>query len=332
MKKLTILLLLMYNTFSIVAKDGVKTSKSFMDVFPGKPVITIFANSHLGLGKNSNNSDVELKRAYLGYKFDDGTAWSGSVIFDIASADFMKSNLEFKSSLKNAFVSWSKDKLKLNIGIIKTNNFGTQEKAWGHRYIMKSFSDEYGIAPSADLGVSASYKFSDRLTADISVTNGNGNRKLKINDHYRYAWGVTYKATESITVRAFYDLYSKDKDKDMVGLAQHTVSAFIGYKHTRFSVSGEYNYMLNSDYNKGVNLGGFAVYSTVNVAKKLTAFARYDRFSSNSNSIKDQGSAIRTGLAYSPFKFLKISPNIYNWTPIDSASQTYLYLNLLVNF
>ena len=334
MKNLSILLLLLTicsGSVSLYASDSEKSKKSFTETFPGKPVLTLFADYKQGFDNVSDKSKFEIKRAYVGYKFDNASDWSGTIIFDIAAADFSGSNLEFTSHLKNAFVTWSKNDLKINFGVIKTNNFGTQEKAWGHRYVMKTFNDEYGFAPSADLGVSASYKFSDWLKGDVSATNGNGNKKLRINDNFRYGAGLTFNFIENVTFRTFYDLYTKDIYGSSTA-SQHTASIFAEYKHSKFSVAGDYSHMFNTDFNKGADMGGFSLYSTAKIIDKLDGFVRYDKFNSNTTSIGDTGSAIRAGVDYSPLKFLKISPNVYNWNPTSSQAETFLYLNVMINF
>ena len=42
--------------------------------------------------------------------------------------------------------------------MISTKLFKVQEELWGHRYLMKTFSDEYKLGHSADLGVNVSFK------------------------------------------------------------------------------------------------------------------------------------------------------------------------------
>ncbi len=334
MKKIYILLLLATicnGVSSLHASDSKKTKKSFAETFPGKPVLTLFADYKQGFDNVSDKSKFEIKRAYIGYKFNNASNWSGSIIFDIAAADFNGSNLEFTSHLKNAYVTWSKNDLKINIGVIKANNFAVQEKAWGHRYVMKNSGDEYGFAPSADLGFSASYKFSEWLKGDVSVTNGKGNKKLRINNNYRYGAGLTFNVIEDVTFRAYYDLYAKDIYGTNTA-NQHTISVFAGYKHSKFSIAGDYNHMFNTDFHKGDDMGGLSLYSTVKIIDKVNAFARYDNFSTNTTSTDDNGSAIRLGVDYSPLKFLKISPNVYNWNPTGSQAETFVYLNLLINF
>lgn len=331
MKKLSILSLFIAIALSLSAKDSVKVNKTFSDVFPGKPVITLFANYHSGVGSVADVSEFAIKRGYIGYEFDNGGAWSGRMVFDITSAKTINSKLEFRAYLKNAYVTWSKSKLELNFGIIKTNNSSLQERAWGHRYLMKSFGDEYGISHSADLGVSAIYKFTANIEADFSITNGKGFKNLEVGGNYRYTLGLTFNPIEYLTVRGSYDLYVRDIYGSSTA-NQHILSAFVGYEREKFSLGGEYNYMLNSDFAKNINRGGFAFYSTVKLIDKLDLFARYDRYSADNKIVEDLGSAIRTGVEYKPFAFLKVSPNVYVWKPKDSAAQIFIYLNLLINF
>ena len=54
----------------------------------------------------------------------------------------------------------------------------TQLKAWGHRYIMRTFQDKYKFAHVADLGMIAEYQFGSLFEADVTFVNGEGFKRL----------------------------------------------------------------------------------------------------------------------------------------------------------
>ena len=331
MRIFSTILLIILSATTLYGSDGEKSKKKFTDVFPGTPILTIFGNYHTGLNDGAGPSEFEWKRGYIGYKFDNGGEWSGKIIFDITAANTVDSKLEFTAYLKNALVSWSRDRVKVDFGIIRTKNFAIQEKLWGYRYIMASFGDEYSFAPSADLGVSVSYKFTDYIEGEFNFTNGKGFKKLTVNNNFRYGFGLTFKPLESLTFRTYYDLYSSDV-YGVEHASQHNISAMMEYRHSKFMVGGEHSYMFNSKFRAGANRAGLSLSTTVKVINKLDFFARYDNLYLNDDIGGESGSAIRTGVDYHPFNFLRLSPNIYNWNPDGGATETYLYLNLLINF
>ena len=331
MRKILTILVALASSVTLSAQDVDAPKSSEAGQFSGKPIVTIFANHHSGLGNEVDNSGFALDRVYLGYGFSFKDQLSGSVIFDVASTKVEGSKLDYVAHVKNAYLTWKRDDFSLNFGLIKTNNFGYQEKFWGHRYLMKSFKDEYGFAPSADLGISAGYAATSWLDLDVSFTNGEGNKRLVMDNNYRYGLGATFKATKELSFRAYYDLYTangKGADKH----AEQTFTLFAGYKHSLFSIGGEYVYRTNMDFTAGVDYNGLSVFSNVKLIDKLSLFGRYDYITSSVKDAGDMGSAVRAGVEYAPFKFLKFSPNVYSWSPEVGDTETYIYLSLLVKF
>ena len=321
------LLILLFSSAILSANQPSSNIKKEINKISGDPVVTVFANYHLGLGDEKDNSNFSLDRAYLGYKFKYGKEWSGSVIFDIGTTKLENSKLEYIAHVKNAFIAWERNDFKLNFGMVKTQNFAFQESFWGYRYLMKSFSDEYGFGPSADLGIVANYKVNNWLKTDFSLTSGSGNKVIDSDNNNRYGFGATIEPIKQFYLRAYYDIYSGD-DEIEGSINEQTISTFIGYKHSKFTIGGEYNHQINSDHKNGVDLNGLSTYTTVNVISKWQAFARYDYLNSNQEENKKAGSAIRAGVEYSPCKILKIAPNVSCWMPENGDTQTYLYLSV----
>ena len=295
-----------------------------------KPTVTLFENFHQGFGRENDVTKYEHRRGYLGLKYKDDGPWSAQIIFDISAAYVDEDErLVFNADLKNASVTWKDYGFDVSAGIIKTNNFGLKEDAWGYRYIEASFEDVYRFAPSADLGISVGYKFTDRLKADFTFTNGKGHEVLKITDNFRYGFGATYTfPQQGLTLRAYYDYYTKENS----GKSQHSTSLFLGYKNARFSLSGEYNYQFNRRFIAGADAGGLSVYSTVNLYKDFKYFARYDLKQSTDMDVFEAGNMIRTGIEYKPIKYISIAPNILADQVKGGKFATYFYLNLLVKF
>ena len=301
----------------------VKAQENEIKEFTSKPIVTVFTNYHYGLGEESENSGFKADRAYFGYAFDYKEELSGQIILDFGTMRTDSTKLDLIAFLKNAFVTWDKYGFQASFGLIKTNNFGFQEKFWGHRYVAKSFMDEEGFAPSADLGLSIAYNFTDWLKADFQVTNGEGHRRMEIDNSQRYGLGVTAEPINNFFVRGHYDMYASAANNDEL---EQTLSLFAGYEHSRFSIGAEYNHKWNSDFTLGLDYSGASVYSTVKLVDKLSVYAKYDYVQKENDHSKIIG-----GLEYAPYKFLKISPNVKSdISHMENSNATYLFLNVQI--
>ncbi|MCB6972696.1 MULTISPECIES: hypothetical protein [Butyricimonas] len=304
---------------------GQEEKKKFQ--ITGKPIVTVFANYHAGLGDANKESGFALDRAYLGYQFSLTEKLSGKVVFDMGSTKVDGADLERVAYIKNAMLSWKTGDFTLDFGLIGLEQFNVQEKFWGYRYIMKSFQDEYKFGSSADMGILGRYKFTKWLSADITISNGEGYKKLNGDNKYRYAVGATLFPVKGLTIRAYYDLASKSSDAD--GLKdQQNLAFFAGYKHKLFSLGGEYDQMFNTKSKEDKDQNGFSVYSTVKLAEKFDAFGRYDNLASKDDWSSADGQRVLIGIQYSPIKQLKIAPNFSTWNPRDGKSSSFAYLNI----
>ena len=293
----------------------------------GQPIVTVFANYHAGIGNANKESGFALDRAYLGYQFSLTEKLSGKVVFDMGSTKVSGSDLERVAYIKNAMLSWKTGNFTLDFGLIGLEQFNVQEKFWGYRYIMKSFQDEYKFGSSADMGILGKYKFTKWLSADITISNGEGYKKLNGDNKYRYAVGATILPVKNLTIRAYYDLASKniegDETKD-----QQNLAFFAGYKHELFSIGAEYNQMCNTKFKEDNDQSGFSVYSTIKLEDQFNLFGRYDNLGSQDDWSSADGQRILVGIQYAPIKQLKIAPNFSTWNPRDGKSSSFVYLNI----
>lgn len=322
MKKILMSVILI---IACLSSFGQEEKKKFQ--ITGKPIVTVFANYHAGLGSANKESGFALDRAYLGYQFSLTEKLSGKVVFDMGTTKVDGADLERVAYIKNAMLSWKTGDFTLDFGLIGLEQFNVQEKFWGYRYIMKSFQDEYKFGSSADMGILGKYKFTKWLSADITISNGEGYKKLNGDNKYRYAVGATLFPVKGLTVRAYYDLASKNGDAD--GLKdQQNLAFFAGYKHKLFSLGGEYNQMFNTKSKEDKDQNGYSIYSTVKLAEKFDAFGRYDNLASKDDWSSADGQRILIGIQYSPIKQLKIAPNYSTWNPRDGKSSSFAYLNI----
>lgn len=287
----------------------------------GKTNFKVFANFHHGLNDSINQSAFELKRAYLGYKYSFAKEWSSSIMLDVGNPG--AGSLSHTAYFKNAALSYKKNKISANFGLISTVQFKAQENHWNHRYVYKSFQDEHKFGSSADLGFSASYKIANALKVDAIVMNGEGYKNIQSDNKYRTGVGLTATPTKELTIRAYTDFIDGQS-------RQMSIACFIGYKTEKISVGGEYNNQQNHKTITARHLYGGSFYGSFNINKKTEVFARYDQLSSSNDwNLENDGYSIIGGLQLAPTKGIKIALNYQGWeyTETDAPSEPYIYLN-----
>ena len=292
------------------------------DTPKGKAIIQVFGNFHSGFGHDNDDRGFELDRSYLGYQYDLGKGLQIKGVMDIGQSDDVNDYHRI-AYIKNAQISWKTGKLTLTGGLISTIQFNMQEKFWGYRYIMKSFQDQYKFGSSADLGISASYKFTDWLTADAIVVNGEGYKKIQKNDGLMYGLGATLTPLKGLSMRIYYGL---NETTDQAKENKQNIATVIGYKGKGVSIGSEYNLYKNDGNIKGNDLYGFSVYGSVKASKSTDIYARYDNLSSKDdwNKAKDE-SAIIAGIQFKLGDYVKIAPNFRMSMPKqDNAENRYM--------
>lgn len=104
----------------------------------GKAIITIFSDIHSGFGHVNDDRGFNLDRAYLGYQYDLSKELQLKVVADFGQSKSVDDHQRI-GFVKNAQISWKREKWTLHAGLISTTQFKFQESFWGKRYVMKSF-------------------------------------------------------------------------------------------------------------------------------------------------------------------------------------------------
>ena len=297
----------------------------------GKAIVQVFGNFHTGFGAENDDRGFELERSYLGYEYKLDKNLTVKGVMDIGKSSDI-SDYHRMAYIKNAMVSWKTGNLTLNGGLISTTQFNFQEKFWGYRYIMKSFQDQYKFGSSADLGISATYKFADWLSADAIIVNGEGYKKVQKNDGLNYGLGTTLTPAKGLQIRLYGGLNeSGEQDKENIV----NMAAFVGYKSDKFAIGAEYNKMWNASYKEGQDQYGYSVFASAKLEKKTEVYARFDDLCSKDdwNKAKDEQAAI-LGAQFKLGKYVKMAPNFRMSMPkADGADNRYsAYINCYFGF
>lgn len=295
----------------------------------GKVVAETFTHFGATFPKDGDaRTEFNLERAYLGYEYKMNDNWSAKVVYDMGQGSDTK--LQRLGYVKNAFVSYHKGVLTLNAGLTGTRVFNAQEKQWGYRYIYKSFMDEHKWASSADLGMMAELKATDWMSVDLSMMNGEGYKKVQMDNQFQYGLGLTLRPVKGLQLRTYVDTRTA---KDTV--SQSTLSISCGYKHEAFSIGAEYNMMWNQGNSDGHSLSAFSVYATGHLSKALDLFARYDNGSSNSDAndgwnYGHDGQTAMLGMQWKVNNMVSLAPNFRATFGGKAPQATYAFLSMKV--
>ena len=287
----------------------------------GKAIVQVFGNLNAGFSGGDASVGFDLERSYIGYEYKLGQGLTVKGVMDIGKSNDV-GDYQRIAYIKNAMVSWKTGNLTLNGGLISTTQFNFQEKFWGYRYIMKSFQDMYKFGNSADLGISASYKFADWISADAIIVNGEGYKKIQKGNGFNYGLGATLTPLKGFQIR-LYGGFNDSGENGKAGVVN--MAGFIGYKNENFTIGAEYNHMLNASGKQGNDQFGYSVFGSVNLPKNVSLYARFDDLYSkdNWNITKDEQAAI-LGAQFKLGKYVKIAPNFrMNIPKADGADNKY---------
>lgn len=277
----------------------------------------VFWNYSYDMTKGEDReSGFNLKRAYLGYKYNFSEDFSSEITLD-ASHD----GSAYSVFVKKAQLNWKfNHKINISLGVLGLDHFSDQEKYFSYRYIMKSFCDEYKFSPSADLGVKLKYTVNKQLATTIFILNGEGNKRLQDDDgRQKIGASVVYKNEKGFISKLYYDYTPVSLDEENIDIT--TFSAFVGYRFTdKLKLGLEYNKLFNAEKfmlaAKNKNRYGVSIYSTYVFNDDIEVFGRLDLLASNklSNSEiswnrDEDGKSILLGCQYAPVKGVKMALN-----------------------
>jgi hypothetical protein len=317
MLKKSILFLLI--TLSII-NPFVNADAQTEDTFTpnGKPLILLFSNLNTSFNKDGSDMAFEITRVYLGYEYFLSENISSRVNIDVGDPGVGK--LQMTAYIKNAYVQYKKEGFSARFGMIGADQFKLQEKQWGYRYLLKSFQDEYGFGPSADLGAAIAFAPSEYISFDISVLNGEGYKNLQSDSIFKTTAGLTITPIKGFVLRGYFDRMKND-------FAQTSMALYAGYSNKTFKSGIEYNIQKNNSMKDNLDFSGISIYASLGLAKKISIFTRYDKLWSTTltgdsnpwNNNRD-GQLFVAGFDYSPTKGVKIAPTYMGWSPSDKSA------------
>ena len=291
----------------------------------GKVSTRVYWNFNKDFTKDAPRKNAfEIKRAYFGYEYRINDNISSKVTFDVGKNS---SGSDYTAFLKIAQLDWKiKNNLKLSIGMIGNKQFKFQESIWGYRYMYKTFQDENKFGSSADLGVNAEIKISEKINLNLFALNGEGYKNVQDDNGFiKIGGNLIYEFDNGFSAKIYYDSQPSIENFNLVNTGY-----FIGYEKEKTRIGLEYNEMLNGktykDPSKDHSLSGFSGYISQTLFKNATIFFRYDSLGSNIlsgsldawNSGKD-GNLMILGFEHVVIKGFKLNLNYRNYNYNDNS-------------
>ena len=206
----------------------------------GSPHFKIFWNYNNDLSQQaSKKSAFELKRVYLGYKYNFSETINGKITYDIGANS---GGSDYTAYVKIAQIDWKLNSiLKLSFGLIGNKQFNDQEGLWGYRYAYKGFLNEYKFGASADLGFNSEFTLSPKLKINLFVFNGEGYKSIQDNNGYqKIGTSFIYDFSDKIFGKIYFDSHPL-RDANPI----KNSSIFLGYKESSFRLGIEYGKIKN---------------------------------------------------------------------------------------
>ena len=157
----------------------------------------------------------EIKRAYFGYEYKISEKISSKVTFDVGKNN---SGSDYTAFLKIAQLDWKvKNNFKLSLGMIGNKQFKYQESIWGYRYMYKTFQDENKFGSSADLGVNAEIKLSEKIDLNLFALNGEGYKNVQDDNGFiKIGGNLIYVFNNGLSAKIYYDSQSSVDNFNLV--------------------------------------------------------------------------------------------------------------------
>ena len=238
-----------------------------------------------------------------------------------------------KPYLKPTVLTFRKNRWTLDGGIFYTSELDkAMSQFWGNRFIDRVAVDKWMLLYSADLGVRATYRWSDFVITDVSIVSGNGYQHLRERYHPKPAFRAIITPFRSFQLGGYIAARKGE------GVVETTFSSFAHLQMgDKWKATGEYHRQTDCRLANGHTLDVMSVYGTYYLMSWMGVMGRYDLIRSNKVepsgenwNVSNDGQAFIGGLIFRCFPTVRVSVNYWNKRPStrQKNKEDWLYLCL----
>jgi len=292
-------------------------------------------NHHLP--EANNIGGAVMRRAYFTFDTKFASNWYTRLRFEAnQSGEYQNYNSEV--DLKDFFIGYKTEKIKIVAGLSPTKTFDVIEKFWGLRYLARTPMDmqgspsrEWGLAVDGVISSKLGLKYRTMLSHDVDFGGETG-------DGVRIQGALSWQPDNIWTVDVFTDYEQVERESN-----RNTYQIFVGYEKEKFRWAVQYSYQ---DRQKDPGLELFSAFIVSNIYKNISAIARVDRIMEPSplgNNISyipfdpnSKATFLIGGFEFSVGKYFTFTPNIihiiYDENDMGVTPQSDLTYRLTVYF
>lgn len=307
----------------------------------------IFASYYTTLqGSYQPKSAFEMPTALMGYSATLSDRFKATLIYDVTRTtnaitvtDSLGTPLNVtynEGSRYTAFLKMAEIKysplsfLDLRVGqLLNTQYLTTQDKFWGYRYIYFTFQEVHRYGNPADFGVQVDLKYSGRLLAQLSATNGDGPFKQQDSGaKFLYSLNLEYYPLKGTIIKVYGD-FSPAPQAISNAFDRSVLSVFAGYKAEHYRMAFEYNAVKNYGFTSNSDFWGLSSFISFSVSPKVDVLARYDYINHSVPQNLNRAHFVIAGAQYSPIKNLNCSVNLRH---LSNPERTMIYFSFGSSF
>jgi hypothetical protein len=170
-----------------------------------------------------------IRRAYLTYDRDLGSAFSVRFRLELNSPSLQETSDRLRPFLKDAYLRWTRGTHAVFLGLSPSPTWELIEPFWGYRHIEKTPLDLHRFGDARDMGISFKGSFGDEKRFGYHAMAGTGTGSRSENDKGKKLMLSLYaKPIGRLTLEAYADWDSHDGDKNVA-----TLQGFAGYDDPR---------------------------------------------------------------------------------------------------
>jgi len=229
-KNILILLLFAFNLALAQEKD------EFSYKFKGLIFGDLYYVQNHHLPEANNIGGAVMRRAYFTFDTKFASNWYTRLRFEAnQSGEYQNYNSEV--DLKDFFIGYRTEKIKIVAGLSPTKTFDIIEEFWGLRYLARTPMDmqgspsrEWGLAVDGVISSKLGLKYRTMLSHDVDLGGETG-------DGVRIQGALSWQPDNIWTVDVFTDYEQVERESN-----RNTYQIFVGYEKEKFRWAAQYSF------------------------------------------------------------------------------------------